>query len=102
MHYKQPPIYKYGLMLILIYLFIKHQRIIPNDKILKNAVVISLMMIILDYIIIHKHPYPLENAHKKKKEKKIKKEDEHSENNNQEREMFDNQEPEFEMDRLLD
>lgn len=68
MNYKYPPIYKYGLLLLTIYMFIKHQKIMTPDKILLNCVLITLIMFIFDNIIIQNHPNLLEDS----KEKKLK------------------------------
>jgi hypothetical protein len=105
MHYKQAPIYKYGITLVAIYLFIKHQHIMPNDKILKNTIAIILVMIIMDYILIHNHPIPLETGYKikkKQKQKIIEQSDEYIEEQpNNLRNSYIHPEPEFEMDGLL-
>lgn len=71
MNYKYPPIYKYGLLLLTIYMFIKHQKIMTPDKILLNSVLITLIMFIFDNIIIGDHPNLLEDS----KEKKISSDD---------------------------
>lgn len=55
MNYKYPPICKYGLLLILIFLFIKHQHIMIDEKILFNSISIVLIFIAIDYIIIKNH-----------------------------------------------
>ena len=55
MEYKYPPIYKYALYLVLIYMFLKHQHIMPLDKLLINSIVIVLITIAIDYIIIKNH-----------------------------------------------
>ena len=60
MEYKYPPVYKYGIYLVMIYAFLKHQNILPLNKLLFNSVAITLMIISLDYIIIKNHPQPFE------------------------------------------
>lgn len=62
MNYKYPPIYKYGLLLLTIYMFIKHQKILTPDKILFNSVLIVLIVFIFDNIIIRDHPNLLEDV----------------------------------------
>ncbi len=66
MNYKYPPIYKYGLLLITIYMFVKHQKIMSPDKILLNSVLITLFVFIFDNIIIKEHPNLLENIKEQK------------------------------------
>lgn len=66
MNYKYPPIYKYGLLLLTIYMFIKHQKIMTSDKILLNSVLITLIMFIFDNIIIYNHPNLLDDSKEKK------------------------------------
>lgn len=67
MNYKYPPIYKYGLLLILIFMFFKHQKILTPDKILTYSIAITLFVAVLDYILIKDHPYPLESTENDKK-----------------------------------
>lgn len=66
MNYKYPPIYKYGLLLLTIYMFIKHQKILTQDKILLNSVLITLIIFVFDNIIIKNHPTLLENSKEQK------------------------------------
>lgn len=70
MNYKYPPIYKYGILLLIVYMFLKHQYIMTSNKLLINSVVITLFVIVLDYILIKNHPGPMENNQEKKKIKK--------------------------------
>lgn len=65
MDYKYPPIYKYGLIMLLIFMYFKHQRIMSHDKILTNSIVITCFVAILDYILIRNHPTPLESKQNK-------------------------------------
>ena len=60
MEYKYPPIYKYGFLLLVIYMFLKYQKIMTPEKLLYNSVFIIIIFGIFDYIIIDNHPYPLE------------------------------------------
>lgn len=57
MEYKYPPIYKYTILMIIIYSFIKHQHIMPIDKLLFNTLTIILLIISLDFILIKNHTY---------------------------------------------
>lgn len=59
--YKYPPIYKYGFLLLIIYMFLKYQKIMTGDKLLYNSILIIIILAIVDYIVIDNHPYPLEN-----------------------------------------
>ena len=68
MDYKYPPIYKYGLIMLLIFMYFKHQHIMTHDKILTNSIVITCFIAILDYILIRNHPTPLESKNKEAKE----------------------------------
>ncbi len=61
MNYKYPPIYKYGALLITIYMLLKHQKIMTSDKILTNSLIITIIFAVFDHILIEKHPTPFEN-----------------------------------------
>lgn len=69
--YKYPPIYKYGFLLLVIYMFLKYQKIMSTDKLLYNSIVIVMIIAITDYIIIDNHPLPfdLDNNNNIKKQK---------------------------------
>lgn len=69
MKYKYPPIYKYGFLLIIIYLLLKHQKIMQQNKLLINSILITLIIGVIDYIIIEDHPMPLDNVENDKKNK---------------------------------
>jgi hypothetical protein len=100
MDYKYPPIYKYGLMMLLIFMYFKHQHIMTHDKILTNSIAITCFIAVLDYILIRNHPTPLETKNKEAKEKPdesfsnddiediINSYDEESENDSDEEEMI--------------
>jgi hypothetical protein len=62
MNYKYPPVYKYALFLLLTYAFLRHQHIMPLDKILFNSIAITFMIIALDYLIIRDHVTLLDNT----------------------------------------
>jgi len=56
--YKYPPIYKYGFVLLTVYMFLKHQKIMPKEKLLINSILITALFVLVDYIIIENHPKP--------------------------------------------
>lgn len=58
MIYSYPPIYKYCILFLIIYMFIKHQKIMLPNILLLNTVFILLFIIFIDYILIDNHPYP--------------------------------------------
>lgn len=58
MTYKYPPIYKYGFLLLTIYMLMKHQKIMAQDKLLTNSIIITLIVSMIDFAIINNHPYP--------------------------------------------
>lgn len=62
MNYKYPPVYKYAIFIIMTYAFLRHQHIMPLDKILFNSVAILIIIIALDYLIIRNHSALLENT----------------------------------------
>lgn len=72
MKYKYPPIYKYGLLLIIIYMLFKHQKNVPIDKLLINSIVIILTIWLLDYILIRDHEYIFGNNETLNKYEKFK------------------------------
>jgi hypothetical protein len=56
MEYKYPPIYKYLAFTIILFLFLNHYRTITKDKYIPIAIIFTLIVIMLDYVIIDKHP----------------------------------------------
>ena len=72
MKYKCPPIYKYGLLLIIIYMLFKHQKIVPADKLLINSVIITLVIWLLDYMLIREHEHIFGNDVNDDKHEKFK------------------------------
>lgn len=58
MKYKYPPLYKYIAYFVIIYMFFRHQKILPKDKMLVNSLVLSIIVITLDYLFIERHPVP--------------------------------------------
>ena len=65
MKYIHPPLYKYFAYFIIIYMFFKHQRELPIDKLINNAFIITIIMITLDYLFINNHPTITENQNLK-------------------------------------
>jgi hypothetical protein len=55
MEYKYHPIFKYLAFFIIAYMFLRHQKIMPNDLLLLNTLIITIFLIILDYGFIHNH-----------------------------------------------
>lgn len=68
MKYKYPSIYKYGLLLLIIYMFFKHQNSMSSDKLLTNSIVITIIVGLIDFIIIKNHPNLLETESQQEKE----------------------------------
>jgi hypothetical protein len=56
MKYKYPPIYKYGLLFLIIYMFFKHQQIMSSELLLTNSIMLTLIVMLIDYIIIKDQP----------------------------------------------
>ena len=56
MEYKYPPIFKYIILLICIYMFIEHYNIILNRQNLIITTTIVIMIIVFDYLLIDNHP----------------------------------------------
>jgi hypothetical protein len=55
MEYKYPPIYKYIILLICIFLFIKHLKIMVVQQNLMITIPIIIIVMIFDYILIDNH-----------------------------------------------
>ena len=60
MEYKLPPLYKYIIFSIILYLFLRNYKYISQDKFIIIAVLITLLIILLDYMFIIDHPNILE------------------------------------------
>lgn len=56
MEYIYPPIIKYFLFLIIIYLFLQYYNSITYDDYLILSILIMLIVIFLDYLLIINHP----------------------------------------------
>ena len=55
MEYKYHPIYKYLVYLIISYTFLRHQNLMPNDKLLVNTILLTVFVIIVDHMFVHNH-----------------------------------------------
>ncbi len=55
MEYKYHPIFKYLAFFIITYMFLRHQKLMQNDLLLLNTLIITIFVIILDYGFIHNH-----------------------------------------------
>lgn len=56
MEYKYSPIFKYIILFICIFMFIKHLKIIVDHNNLLISIMIVIFTIIFDYIFINNHP----------------------------------------------
>jgi hypothetical protein len=56
MEYKYSPIFKYIILLICIFMFTKHLKIVTNHQNLIITISIIIMIIIFDYVLIDNHP----------------------------------------------
>jgi hypothetical protein len=92
MIYKYPPIYKYGMLLLVIFLLLKHQKILSQDKVLTNSIIITLIIALFDYIIIDNHPGLLESNSESSSEKSTKVENF----------LFDNQYDDDDIDEIIE
>lgn len=64
MKYKYPPLYKYLAYLLITYMFLRHQKVLPIDKLFANSLVFTIVLITLDYLFINNHPLPTDIKHK--------------------------------------
>lgn len=56
MDYKYPPVFKYILLLLCIFMFIKHLKIMSNKDDLIISISTLFIIIVFDYIMIDEHP----------------------------------------------
>jgi hypothetical protein len=61
MKYKYHPVIKHLTYFILTYLFLRHQKIMPNDILLINSIILTLFIIILDQMFIDGHLTPFDS-----------------------------------------
>lgn len=62
MKYKYSPIFKYIVLLLAIFMFIKHTKILTNNNIFLISISILAIVMVFDYTIIDKHPNLLINS----------------------------------------
>ncbi|AYV81217.1 MAG: hypothetical protein Harvfovirus21_14 [Harvfovirus sp.] len=62
MEYRYPPLYKYIIIFVIIFLFLRYYKNITPDKYLWIAVFITLLVILLDYMLINSHPNVMHNG----------------------------------------
>jgi hypothetical protein len=82
MEYKYHPVFKHITYFIISYMFLRHQKLMNNELLLVNAIILTLFLIILDHLFISGHITPFEpltyeyinEKELKKLEKEIKKE----------------------------
>lgn len=60
MEYRYPPLYKYIVFLLILFLFLKHYKYITQDKYLIISILATLLIVLLDYMLIFDHPNILE------------------------------------------
>ena len=68
MEYKYPPIIKYIVFFVIIYLFLKYNKEITPAEYLPVAILFSLILIILDYMLISNHQNLLNSSPQKKED----------------------------------
>ena len=56
MEYRYPPLYKYIAFFIILFLFLRHYKQITQDKYLIISILITLLVVLLDYMLIFDHP----------------------------------------------
>lgn len=55
MQYRYPPLYKYIVLFIMIYMFHRHDKVVQPIKALLNSLMFVFMIIAVDYIMIQNH-----------------------------------------------
>uniref|UniRef100_A0A6C0EC23 Uncharacterized protein n=1 Tax=viral metagenome TaxID=1070528 RepID=A0A6C0EC23_9ZZZZ len=58
MNYKYPPLYKYAAYLIIVYMFLRHQKIMQKNVLLINSIILTLIVATFDYLFVVDHPIP--------------------------------------------
>jgi hypothetical protein len=61
MEYKYHPLFKHIIFFIIIYAFLRHQRLMNNEHLILNSFVLTLVMVFLDHMFIHGHISPLQS-----------------------------------------
>jgi hypothetical protein len=60
MEYKYHPAFKHLTYFIITYMFLRHQKIMNNELLLVNTIILTLFIIILDHLFISGHITPFE------------------------------------------
>jgi len=60
MEYKYHPVFKHLTYFIISYMFLRHQKLMNNELLLANTIILTLFMIILDHLFISGHITPFE------------------------------------------
>ena len=61
MEYRYPPLYKYIIIFVIVFLFLRYYNYITPDKYLWIALFVTILIILLDYMIISDHPNVMHN-----------------------------------------
>ena len=61
MEYKYHPVLKHLTYFIIIYLFLRHQKLMNNEILLINSIILTLFIIILDHVFILGHLTPFDS-----------------------------------------
>jgi hypothetical protein len=61
MEYKYNPIVKHLTYFLIAYMFLRHQKLMSNELLLANSVVVTLFIIVLDHVFISGHMSPFES-----------------------------------------
>src|SRR5205809_935028 len=56
MEYRYPPLYKYAVLFLILFLFLRYYRQITPDKYLLIAILVTLLVATLDYMFVYEHP----------------------------------------------
>lgn len=56
MEYRYPPLYKYIAFFIILFLFLRHYKHLSQDKYLIVSILVTLLVVLLDYMLIFDHP----------------------------------------------
>ena len=60
MEYKYHPVFKHLTYFIISYMFLRHQKLMNNELLLANTVILTLFMIVLDHLFINGHISPFD------------------------------------------
>jgi hypothetical protein len=62
MEYKYPPIYKYLTLILIFFMFLRHYKVVTHEQYLPITIIFVLTVGMLDYVLIHEHPYLTSDA----------------------------------------